>query len=125
MDTVRLSFFEADKAGALHFAGLANFRRLLGDPLWSEGFWNALLNTCVFFGIHMVVQNGIGLALAGPNFSTGLLGIYFYRTFFGYQLQVGNPQMGATVASAMFVIILAGVALYYFAVQRRMQRHAF
>ena len=48
-------------------------------------------------------------ALAGPNFSTDLLGTYFYRTFFGYQLQVGDPQMGATVASAMFVIILAGV----------------
>ena len=64
-------------------------------------------------------------ALAGPNFSTDLLGTYFYRTFFGYQLQVGDPQMDATVASAMFVIVLAGVALYYFAVQRRMQRHAF
>ena len=48
-------------------------------------------------------------ALAGPNFSTDIMGTFFYRTFFGYQLQVGNPTMGAAVATMMFVIILIGV----------------
>lgn len=62
-------------------------------------------------------------ALAGPNFSTDLLGTFFYRSFFGYQLQAGNPGMGATVATVMFVIILAGVAIYLFGVQRRMARY--
>ena len=62
-------------------------------------------------------------ALAGPNFSTDLLGTYFYRTFFGYQLQLGNASMGATVATVMFLIILAGVCLYLFGVQRRIVRH--
>ena len=33
-------------------------------------------------------------ALAGPNFSTDIMGTFFYRTFFGYQLQVGNPDHG-------------------------------
>ncbi|WP_265584016.1 carbohydrate ABC transporter permease [Chitinimonas koreensis] len=64
-------------------------------------------------------------AIAGPNFSTDLLGTYFYRTFFGYQSQVGSPTMGAAVATAMFLVILAGVGVYTFAVQRRLQRHAF
>lgn len=64
-------------------------------------------------------------ALAGPNFSTDILGTFFYRTFFGYQLQVGNPTMGATVATAMLTIILIGVLLYLFGVQRRLQRHTF
>lgn len=64
-------------------------------------------------------------ALAGPNFSTDILGTFFYRTFFGYQLQVGNPTMGATVATAMLTVILIGVLVYLFGVQRRLQRHSF
>src|SRR5205085_11727859 len=61
-------------------------------------------------------------ALAGPNFATDLLGTLFYRTFFGFQLQLGNPTMGATVSTMMFLIILCGVALY-FAWQRRVQTY--
>ncbi|MCB1810964.1 MAG: sugar ABC transporter permease, partial [Candidatus Competibacteraceae bacterium] len=63
-------------------------------------------------------------ALAGPNFSTDIMGTFFYRTFFGFQLQVGDPTMGATVATLMFVIILLGVLLYLFGVQRRLTRYA-
>lgn len=58
-------------------------------------------------------------ALAGPNFSTDLMGTLFYRTFFGQQLQIGNPTMGATVAAMMFLTILIGVLLYMFGWQRR------
>lgn len=59
-------------------------------------------------------------ALAGPDFSTDLLGTLFYRTFFGFQLQLGSPTMGATVAGVMFLIILAGVLIYFFGWQRRL-----
>ena len=38
--------------------------------------------------------------------STDILGTFFYRTFFGFQLQLGDPTMGATVATMMFLIIL-------------------
>jgi raffinose/stachyose/melibiose transport system permease protein len=62
-------------------------------------------------------------ALAGPEFSADLLGTFFYRTFFGFQLQGGNPTMGATVAGMMFLIILFGVCLYLFGVQRRLQTY--
>ncbi|MBK8023559.1 MAG: sugar ABC transporter permease [Chloroflexi bacterium] len=62
-------------------------------------------------------------ALAGPNFSTDLLATFFYRTFFGFQLQLGNPHMGATVAGVMFAIILAGVLVYLFGWQRRLLRN--
>lgn len=58
-------------------------------------------------------------ALAGPEFSTDIMGTLFYRTFFGQQLQLGNPTMGATVAAMMFLIILSGVLLYIFFWQRR------
>jgi len=63
-------------------------------------------------------------ASAGPNFSTDLLGTLFYRTFFGYQSQVGSATMGAALATLMFMVILAGVGLYFFFVQRRLQRFA-
>ena len=58
-------------------------------------------------------------ALAGPNFATDILGTFLYRTFFGFQLQVGSPTMGATIATMMFLIILVGVLVYLFVVQRR------
>ena len=63
-------------------------------------------------------------ALAGPNFATDILGTFFYRTFFGNQLQVGDPTMGAAVATVMFFIILVGVCVYLFVIQRRMTRYA-
>jgi raffinose/stachyose/melibiose transport system permease protein len=276
LDTIRLSLYAGDGTGGVTFVGLDNFRTLLFDPAWSGPFWNALRNNVIFFLIHMVVQNLIGLglamllslpdltgrnvyrtliflptmlsvviigfiwqlilsplwgiasgglkavglgglfapwlglestalvtvslisvwqfvgipmmliyaallnipddltdaatidgagpfsvfwfvklplilptigvvsiltfvgnfnafdliyavkgALAGPDFATDILGTFFYRTFFGYQLQVGNPTMGAAVATLMLAIILAGVLLYLFGVQRRLQRHAF
>ncbi len=64
-------------------------------------------------------------ALAGPDKSTDILGTFLYRTFFGFQLQLGNPSMGATIAAVMFLIILAGVSLYLFGIQRRMRRYQF
>lgn len=63
-------------------------------------------------------------ALAGPNYSTDILGTLFYRTFFGYQAQVGNAYLGSAVATLMFLVILAGVGLYFVAVQRRLTRFA-
>lgn len=63
-------------------------------------------------------------ALAGPNYSTDILGTLFYRTFFGYQAQIGNSHMGAAVATLMFLAILAGVGIYFFCVQRRLTRFA-
>ena len=64
-------------------------------------------------------------ALAGPNFATDIMGTLFYRTFFGNQLQLGNPSMGSTIATMMFLIILIGVMAYLFLVQRRIQRYSF
>ncbi len=64
-------------------------------------------------------------ALAGPNFATDILGTFLYRTFFGFQLQLGDPHMGATIATAMFFIILIGVCFYLFTIQTRLRRYQF
>jgi raffinose/stachyose/melibiose transport system permease protein len=59
-------------------------------------------------------------AAAGPNFSTDILGTFFFRTFFGIQLQLPNQTMGATIAGMMLLIILVGVMIYLFGFQRRL-----
>lgn len=64
-------------------------------------------------------------ALAGPNYATDILGTFLYRTFFGFQLQLGDQNMGATIATAMFFIILIGVCIYLFAIQTRLRRYQF
>ncbi|MBP0482164.1 carbohydrate ABC transporter permease [Sagittula salina] len=64
-------------------------------------------------------------ALAGPDFSTDILGTFLYRTFFGFQLQLGDPYMGSAIASAMFGIILVGVCIYLFGIQRRLRHYQF
>ena len=64
-------------------------------------------------------------ALAGPAFSTDILGTFFYRVFFGFQTQVGNTHMGATIATMMFLIILVVVMFYLFVIQRRLQRYQY
>ncbi len=274
LDSLRLSFFGADQSGKEFFVGTANYVRLLTDDQWQPRLWGAFRNNVIFFIIHMLVQNTIGLllaalltshgirgrslfrtifflptmlsvviigfiwqlilsplwgiaegmlgwvglqdlfkpwlglegpalialsfisvwqfigipmmlfyasligipdelveaatvdgatgwqafwrikfplilptvgivailtyvgnfnafdliyttqgALAAPNFTTDLFGTFFYRTFFGQQLQLGNPTMGATIAAVMFVIILIGVVLYMFGYQRRVQTY--
>jgi raffinose/stachyose/melibiose transport system permease protein len=71
------------------------------------------------FDLVYVVQG----TLAGPDSSTDILGTFLYRTFFGYELQLGDPYLGATIANVMILIILGGVCLYLFGVQRRLVRH--
>jgi raffinose/stachyose/melibiose transport system permease protein len=64
-------------------------------------------------------------AVAGPNYSTDLLGTLLFRTFFGAQLQLGDRAMGSAIAGIMFLIILAGVCVYLFLVQTRLRRYQF
>jgi raffinose/stachyose/melibiose transport system permease protein len=73
------------------------------------------------FDLIYATQGG----LAGPNFSTDLLGTLLYRVFFGFQIQTGDPHMGATIATAMFLIILVGVMIYLLGIQRRMTRYQY
>ncbi|WP_435103662.1 carbohydrate ABC transporter permease [Arhodomonas sp. AD133] len=62
-------------------------------------------------------------ALAGPNYATDIMGTLFYRTFFGYQSQVGSATLGASVATLMFLVILCGVGVYFYVIQRRLVRY--
>jgi raffinose/stachyose/melibiose transport system permease protein len=262
LSSVGLSFFDSDN-GASTFTGLGNYVYLFTDPYVSERFWNALRNSVLFFGIHLVVELPIGLLMAalltsnairksrgvyrtllfipatlsvvivgflwrliinplwglvsfpllgdaatalptislmsvwqyigipmiflftaliaipqdileasridgagawatfwqikfplilpqfgliailtyiwtfngfdivyalngsapGPNYSTDILGTMFYRTFFGSSGQVADTDLGATIASVVFFIILVTTAAYFVVLQRRLKTY--
>ncbi|MGQ0486318.1 MAG: carbohydrate ABC transporter permease [Hyphomicrobiales bacterium] len=62
--TIFNSLYLRQSDNSFVFVGLGNFDTLLTDTTWSVPFWNAFWNNCLFFLIHMCVQNPIGLALA-------------------------------------------------------------
>ena len=74
--------------------------------------------------------NGFDLVFAlngsapGPNYSTDILGTLFYRTFFGSSGQVADLDLGATVATVIFTMMLVVTAIYFWLVQRRLKAHA-
>ena len=80
IDSLRLSMFAASGPRTGQFIGLDNYRLLLGDPQWAPRFWGALRNNLVFFAIHMLVQNPIGLLLAVLLNARVLRGRTIYRT---------------------------------------------
>jgi len=59
---------------------------------------------------------------AGPDYHTDLLAVFFYRTMFGNFDRLSDPNMGPTIGSMMFLIILTVVCIYLFGFQRRLIR---
>lgn len=57
---LQLSFTNSDIGGSGHFVGLANYIRLIKDPL----FWNALWNTLYFILLTVVPNTLLGLVMA-------------------------------------------------------------
>lgn len=94
---------------------------LMLPTLGLVGILTYIGNFTASFDLIYTLQGG----LAGPNFSTDVMGTFLFRTFFGFQAQLGDEYMGATVASALFFIILIGVSIYLFGVQRRLLRYEF
>lgn len=59
----------------------------------------------------------------GPNYSTDILGTFFFRSFFGFNNIVGNADFGAAVATVIFLFILICTAGYFVILQRRLKPH--
>lgn len=87
------------------------------------------------FGLIVILTfiwtfNGFDLVFAlngsapGPNYSTDILGTFFYRTFFGSSGQVADLDLGATVATVIFILMLCVTAAYFWLVQRRLKAHS-
>ena len=63
-DSLRLSLYTGEGYNPTKFVGLSNYVDLFTNPLWRERFSGAVLHTCIFFAIHMLVQNSLGLFFA-------------------------------------------------------------
>ncbi len=78
-DSLRLSLYTGQGYTPTKFVGLQNYIDLFTNPLWRERFTGALWHTCIFFAIHMLVQNSLGLFFANL-LSSDFKGRDFFRT---------------------------------------------
>jgi raffinose/stachyose/melibiose transport system permease protein len=78
-DSLRLSLYTGEGYNPTKFVGFQNYVDLFTNPLWREKFFGAVLHTTIFFSIHMVVQNSLGLLFANL-LSSDFKGRNFFRT---------------------------------------------
>jgi raffinose/stachyose/melibiose transport system permease protein len=77
-NSLRLSFYQGQGLTPTTYVGLQNYEQLFTNPIWRDGFFNALGNTVIFFLVHLLVQNTIGLLFA-TLLSSRLRGRNIYR----------------------------------------------
>lgn len=78
-NSMRLSLYQGTGLTPETYVGFANYSELFSNPLWRDRFFNALGNTFMFFAIHMLVQNTLGLLFATLLSNTHLRGRNVYR----------------------------------------------
>lgn len=78
-NSMRLSLYQGTGLTPETYVGFANYTELFTNPLWRDRFFNALGNTFVFFAIHMLVQNTLGLLFASLLSGGRLRGRNIYR----------------------------------------------
>jgi len=78
-NSMRLSLYTGKGLTPDHFVGLENYKELFTNPLYKDRFFNATKNTFIFFGVHMLVQNTLGLLFA-TLLSAPFKGRNIYRT---------------------------------------------
>ncbi len=79
VDSLRLSLFTGTGLTPTKFVGFQNYIDLFTNPLWRDRFFGAFWHTCIFFAIHMTVQNTLGLLFASL-LVTGFKGRDTFRT---------------------------------------------
>lgn len=80
LNSIKLSFFSETISDGRSFVGFDNYIKLFTHPGTSERYWSAFWNTWLFFGIHMVVQNVLGIIFANFLADKLLRGSGFFRT---------------------------------------------
>jgi len=78
--SLRLSFYSGSGFRLDTFVGFDNYIRLFTDTEVAPRFWGAFGNTWIFFAIHMLVQNTLGLMFALMLSNKRLRGAGFFRT---------------------------------------------
>ncbi len=107
LNSIRLSFFSGASSANTEFVGLKNYLRIFTDSTISTRYWAAFSHTWIFFAVHMVVQNVLGILFATMLYEKNLRGNAVYRTIIflpatlaiivtGYLWKlILNPQWGA------------------------------
>jgi raffinose/stachyose/melibiose transport system permease protein len=78
-DSLRLSLYTGEGFNPTTFVGLQNYIDLFTNPFWQTRFTGAFWHTCLFFAIHMLVQNSLGLFFANL-LASEFKGRDFFRT---------------------------------------------
>src|SRR5205085_2111229 len=78
-NSMRLSLYQGEGLTPERFVGIQNYIQLFTNPLWRDSWLNALIHTWEFFGIHMFVQNTLGLLFA-VLLSSNIKGKDVYKT---------------------------------------------
>jgi raffinose/stachyose/melibiose transport system permease protein len=79
LDSMRLSMYQTE-GGARVFVGLSNYVNLFTGGELSVRYWGAFRNTTVFFLIHMVAQNMLGILFAVLLTNPKMRGRKVYQT---------------------------------------------
>ena len=79
LNSLRLSFYQGTGLTPERFVGTENYVQLFTNPFWRERFFNALGNTAVFFAVHILIQNTLGLLFA-VLLASGIKGSSVIRT---------------------------------------------
>ena len=79
IDSIRLSFYSGS-GNLREFVGFSNYVELFTQGELSVRYWGALRNTTVFFIVHMLVQNVLGIAFATILTNHKMRGRKFYQT---------------------------------------------
>ena len=79
IDSIRLSLYQGS-GNMREFAGFSNYIELFTQGELSVRYWGAFRNTGVFFAIHMLVQNVLGIAFATILTNHKMRGRKLYQT---------------------------------------------
>ncbi|MEG2701414.1 MAG: sugar ABC transporter permease, partial [Clostridia bacterium] len=79
LDSIRLSLYTGGTNNR-SFIGFGNYVRLFTDADQSARFWGAFGHTWIFFGIHMLVQNVLGILFAVMLTNRTMRGRSMYQT---------------------------------------------
>lgn len=80
LDSLRLSLFTGSAGTGRNFVGLNNYKQLFTVETYSDRYWGAFGHTVIFFIVHMVVQNCLGMLFAVLLTSKTMKGRQFYQT---------------------------------------------
>ena len=80
LNSLRLSFYTGSHGMGWTFVGFENFKQLFTVEQYSQRFSSAFINTVIFFLVHMLVQNCLGIFFAVLLTGKYMKGREFFQT---------------------------------------------